>query len=723
MMGILLFKSRPNGVKKKPSLLANKFWIFLIWGVLASAIGLALYKVKPSFIQGIDEIAGDARFKARGKVSPVKKVAVIAIDEKSINKLGRWPWPRTTIAKLVDGLAPAKVAAFDIVFSEPETKQRDSALGDSIKKSRNVVLGYFLREKATEEPSKEAIKQLGRSQIKLIKMIDNVESLPVPELPGIETNIPVIGKGAVGFGLFNIFPDENDGVVRRSQLIFLYKGDLFPSLALEALRQYQGANIVLNIASYGIDSLFIDDKKIPTDEVGRFQLNFYGPGGTFDTYSAVDIIKGKVPKGAIADKIVFVGATEKAIYDLRVTSIDPIYPGVEVHATVAANIIENRLLIYDNRVIALDVFFMFILPIGLCLALTLVHRTFISLAVFLTFLFFHTITNFYLFSSYNLIPRAVYPVISLFLAYFFAEAYRNLVVESKGRYLKKAFALMVSPELVSEILKDPDRLKLGGEKREITTLFSDIRGFTSLSERLSPEELVSILNEYLSPMTRIVLEEGGTLNKYIGDAIMVICNAPLDLPDHPKKGCVIALRWIRELEKLNKEWKEKGHPALGIGVGINTGDAVVGNMGGDLRFEYTAIGDTVNLASRLEGMNKLYGTAIIATENTQRLVQNYFLLRELDMVRVKGKEKPVAIYELMDFLPADNQKIELARSFSDALNSYKNRRFEEAKIKFSAILNRFHEDGPAKVYIQRCIDYLASPPPSEWDGVYVAKTK
>ncbi|MBI3755050.1 MAG: adenylate/guanylate cyclase domain-containing protein [Deltaproteobacteria bacterium] len=710
-------------MKKKSGLLANKLWVFLLWGILASAIGLALYKVQPSFIHGIDAIAGDARFKARGKISPLKQVVVIAIDEKSINELGRWPWPRTTIAKLVNGLAPAKVAAFDIVFSEPETKQRDDILGDSIKKSGKVILGYFLREEATQIPNQEAIQQLDRSKIKLIKMIDNVESLPLPQLPGIETNIPVIGKGAAGFGLFNIFPDENDGVVRRSQLIFLYNGDLYPSLALEALRRYQEGNIILNIASYGVDNLFINNTRIPTDEVGRFQLNFYGPGGTFDTYSAVDIIKGRLPKEAVKDKIVFVGATEKGIYDLRVTPLDPLYPGVEVHATVAANVIENRFLMYDNRVVALDVFLIIILPLGLCLALTWIHRTFISLAIFISFLSFHTIANFYLFSSYNLIPSAVYPAISLFLAYFVAEAYRNLVVESKGRYLKKAFGTYVSPSLVSEILKDPDRLKLGGEKREITILFSDIRGFTTLSERLSPEQLVSILNEYLSPMTRIVLEEKGTLDKYIGDAIMVICNAPIDLPEHPQKGCSIALRWIKELEKLNGGWKEKGYPSIGIGVGINTGDAVVGNMGADLRFDYTAIGDNVNLASRLEGMNKVYGTAIIVNESTQKLAQNDFLFRELDLVRVKGKEKPVAIYELIDFLPADTAKTELASSFLDALNSYKNRSFEEARVKFSAILNKFHEDGPAKLYVQRCTDYLTSPPSPDWNGVYIAKAK
>lgn len=710
-------------MRKGSRFIVNQFWLFLLWGILASVLVLTLYKVKPPFIQGIDKVASDARFKARGKVSPGTEVVIVAIDEKSINELGRWPWPRTIMAKLIKGLEPAKIVGLDIVFSEPETKDKDKSLGDAVKDAGNVVMGYFLRDDATRTPEQDAISQLDRSKIKLVKMLDNVESIPVIELPGINTNIPVVGKGAKGFGLFNIFPDENDGVIRRSQLIFLYQGEIYPSLALEALRHYMGGEIIVSIASHGIDGLFINGKSIPVDESGRFQLNFYGSGGTFTTYSAIDIINGRLPREAIANKIVFVGATEQGIYDLRVTPLDPIYPGVEIHATVAANTLEKRFLIHDDRVVALDIFLIIFLPTALCLSLTWVHRTFISLVIFLAFLSFHTITNFYLFSSYSLVPSAVYPLISLFVAYLLAEAYRNLVVESKGRYLKKAFGTYVSPALVSEILKDPDRLKLGGEKREITILFSDIRGFTTLSERLSPEQLVSILNEYLSPMTRIVLEEKGTLDKYIGDAIMVICNAPIDLPDHPQKGCSIALRWIKELEKLNGSWKEKGYPPIDIGVGINTGDAVVGNMGADLRFDYTAIGDNVNLASRLEGMNKLYGTAIIVTESTQKLATNDFLFRELDVVRVKGKGKPVAIFELMDFSDSDASKKELASSFSKALSLYKSRRFEDAKTMFDVILNKFPEDGPTKLYIERCTDYIKSPPSSDWDGVYVAKTK
>lgn len=708
---------------KKSGFISNKFWVFILCGILASLLSLILYKIKPSFIDGVDQIAGDARFKIRGKVAPSEEVAIVAIDEKSVNELGRWPWPRTTMAKLIEGLAPAKVVGLDIVFSESETDERDSALGNAIRNAGNVVLGYFLREDSESSPDIEAVEQLDRSKIKIVKMLEDTSSIPIVDLPGVETNISVIGKDASGFGLFNIFPDENDGVVRRAQLLFVYKGELYPSLALESLRHYQSGDIGVQIAPYGTDNLFINDTEIPVDESGSFRLNYYGKGGTFKTYSATDVINKRLSKEAIQGKIIFVGATEKGIYDLRVTSMDPVFPGVEVHATIAANVIEKRFLIHDNRVTGLDVFFIILLPVSLCAILTWVHRTFIGLIFFLTFITIHVITNYYLFSSYNLMASAIYPFIGIFFSYLFAEAYRNIVVESKGRYLKKAFGTYVSPALVSEILKDPDRLKLGGEKREITILFSDIRGFTSLSEKLSPEQLVAILNEYLSPMTRIVLEEKGTLDKYIGDAIMVICNAPIDLPDHPYKGCSIALRWIKELEKLNGDWEAKGYPSIRIGVGINTGDAVVGNMGADLRFDYTAIGDNVNLASRLEGMNKIYGTSIIVSENTYLKVKNDFFFRELDMVRVKGKEKPVTIYDLLGFISDETPKTKLADSFSEAIACYKKCKFKEAKAIFEAILGRFADDGPSRLYIQRCEDYIKSPPPPDWDCVYVAKSK
>jgi adenylate cyclase len=308
-------------------------------------------------------------------------------------------------------------------------------------------------------------------------------------------------------------------------------------------------------------------------------------------------------------------------------------------------------------------------------------------------------------------------MLGLGLTYLGSESWRNLVVEKKGRQLKKAFSNYVSPDLVREIEKNPDKLVLGGEQREISILFSDIRGFTTVSESLSPPELVKLLNEYLSPMTRIVLEEKGTLDKFIGDAVMAIFNAPLDLPEHADHACKTAVRMMDELQKLNVGFAARGMHTLDIGVGINTGPAVVGNMGADIRFDYTAIGDSVNLASRLEGLNKYYGSHILVSEDTHSQVKNSeFVFREVDRVRVKGKHLPIVMYELMI------TNLELLPLFEEGLEKYRSKQFEQAQQIFNQLVTDYN-DGPSRLYQSRCTEYLETAPPTDWDGVYTAKSK
>ena len=325
--------------------------------------------------------------------------------------------------------------------------------------------------------------------------------------------------------------------------------------------------------------------------------------------------------------------------------------------------------------------------------------------------------NYVGFTTYLHDMTLVYPLLGISFSYLGGEAYRSLVVERKGRHLKKAFSSYVSPDLVKQIEKNPDKLVLGGEQRELSILFSDIRGFTTVAESLSPPELVKLLNEYLSPMTRIVLEERGTLDKFIGDAVMALFNAPLDVSEHATHACAAAVRMMEELNLLNAGFAERGMNTLDIGVGINTGPAVVGNMGADIRFDYTAIGDSVNLASRLEGLNKYYGSHILVSEETRSQVNDSrFTFREVDIVRVKGKHLPIVMYELMisdlDILP----------HFEDALEKYRSQDFAGAKLIFDGLVSS-NNDGPSRLYAGRCGEYLAAPPPADWDGVYVAKSK
>lgn len=698
--------------------------VFVIFGLLSAVITVFAYWLKPAFLTGIDLKAADAMFAARGAFAAPARVVVVAIDEKSINSVGRWPWTRSRTARLIRALKPARVAAVDIVFSEEESDRADSELADAIREAGNVTLGYFFRDDTAVAPHPVALAQINRSRIGLVRYsggaIPSVASIPAPEFTGVETDIPRIGAGSKGFGAFNMVPGP-DGIYRAAPLVFKYGEGVYPSLSLDAVSRYLGGPATLNVAEYGIDSISIGDRTIPVDEGGAFPLNFYGGAGAFKTYSAADVMEGRVGADELRDRLVFVGVTETAVYDIRPTPVDSLFPGVEIHATVAGNVIERRFLIHDTRVVIFDLFMIAFMPLALSAALGSVRRAYVSLLVFAGLFIAVVLLDFHLFSAYGVKAGVVYPALSLSLAYLTGEAYRNAVVERRNRYLKKAFSTYVSSQLVSEILKDPNRLKLGGEKRAVTVLFSDIRGFTSLSETLPPERLVALLNEYLNPMTRIVLEEEGMLDKYIGDAVMAVFNAPLEIREHPRKACSAALKMILRLDGLNSGWRAQGYPAIDIGIGINTGEAVVGNMGAELRFDYTAIGDAVNLASRLESMNKLYGTHILVSESTRSTVTEEFVFREIDLVRVKGKQRPVVVYEILG-PRGDLTRSGLIEEFSTALALYREKRFREAGEQFSGIEQRYG-DGPSRLYARRCAEYTQSPPPDGWDGVFVAGTK
>ncbi|GER92397.1 adenylate/guanylate cyclase domain-containing protein [hot springs metagenome] len=713
---------------------SHRFFIFIAIGIASVIFTVALYAARVDFFNSLDLKLKDVRFRARGNVEPDKRVVIVAIDEKSINELGRWPWDRKTIARLVENLNfyGAKTIVFDVIFSEPSNEVSDKALSDAILKSNNVILGYFMRSEG-EPPLKESLALLEDTRIKIVKTTGNVTEVPVYSFPSIELNIPIIAKSAHGAGYFNIIPDS-DGILRSVNILMLYDGNIYPSLALSALRHYTGSEIVLEIANYGVDNLLIGSYRIPCDESGRLTLNYYGKQGTFRTIPAVDIIKKRLKHDELKDSLVFIGATEIGLSDLRATPVDPVLPGIEVHATVVSNALQNKLLIKDGRVIALDILFIIIFALMLTTSLSLVRRTLAALILFLAVLGLYYITNHLVFKHYPLNTSVLFPLISITLSYFGSEAYRNLFEERQSRFLKKAFSSYVSPELVSEIMKRPDMLKLGGEKREITVLFSDIRGFTTLSERLTPESLVSVLNQYLSPMTDIVLKNKGTLDKYIGDAIMAIYNAPLNIHDHAALACKSAIEMLERLKDINNSFKEKGLPEIDIGVGINTGEVIVGNMGTDMRFDYTAIGDTVNLASRLEGMNKVYKTHIIISEFTFRyltrlndlthkvivqhsLNSSTLYIRELDMIKVKGKDKPVTIYQVS----SDMDEV-LIDKFEGALQLYRKQQFKEAREVFE-MLEAEYSDKTAGVFAERCAEFINNPPGDNWEGVYVAKIK
>ena len=324
----------------------------------------------------------------------------------------------------------------------------------------------------------------------------------------------------------------------------------------------------------------------------------------------------------------------------------------------------------------------------------------------------------------------LFPLIPLVLTYLLFEIYRNIFIEKQSKFLKGAFSSYVSPDVVDEIIKNPDKLQLGGNRRKITLLFSDIRGFTTLSEKTDPEQLVTLLNEYLSPMTEIVMRNQGTLDKFIGDAVMAIYGAPVIQQNQSVLACKSAVEMIEKLKEINTVWAENKLPNIDIGIGINTGEAVVGNMGADIRFDYTAIGDTVNLAARLEGQTKFYGVNIIVSESTKNEYESFpvesdeskLSFRELDIIRVKGKNKPISIYQLI--MPGDIlDNSSLIGTYNTALSKYRERKFEESLTLFRSLLETVPGDIPSKHYVERNSNYIANPPPADWDSVYTAESK
>lgn len=681
----------------------------IVINISLACLFLFLFHFRLSFVEAIRLRVEDGLYLFQHLMGrehrPHPDLLVVAVDEKSINQLGRWPWDRRLIARMVESMSQAELVAFDVVFSEPS--EGDGELAQAIEEAGNVVLGFFFRRDATQWTTQEEVDELRNSELLRVKKLSN--RLGVVEFPYAEVNVKEIGSSALMQAPFNSEPDP-DGLYRRYPLLYLFNGSFFPSMALQVYRLYKNQDLELAVSERGVEKARIGREELPLSSKGYLLLNF-PKGSEVRVISAVDLLS-KSPD--LRGKIVFFGATEIGIYDIRPTPLDPSTPGVFLHYTALSNLLKGELIkdlswtaYLSIPLLSISVFFL--VPVkrlkGRALLFSLTASTFL-LSSLTAFAYGRVYIPFF------------YPLISFLLSYLSLEAFLYYTSEKRVGELRRAFSSYVSPQLLELILKEPERLRLGGEKREITVLFSDLRGFTSLSEGLEPEALVGILNEYLEPMTQIVLEEGGMLDKYIGDAIMAVFNAPIDLPEHQKRACRTALRMIQKLRELNEGFRERYGLVLDIGVGINTGSAVVGNMGSQLRFDYTAIGDTVNLASRLEGLNKLYHTHIIVSEYTAQALEDEFLLRPLDRVAVKGKKKPVLLYELMEDTP---QNREVTEKYSEALEAYFSGNFQEGLLIFEELIILYN-DGASKTMAERCRKLLEEPP-ERWEGVYVAKEK
>ncbi len=711
----------------------------------------------------------DLRSLSRGHLPPSPAVVIAMIDEKSLDTEGRWPWPRSKIAALLDILSQdgAKVIGFDIGFLEPdensqsdfihqfdqkvdaldieiaeltdfinESKKRadnDLVLAEAIKNSSaTVVLGYFFHMNEADLgyriKQKEIDQQLERISSSKYPFIiyenPEMEFVPFIRAYAPESNLEIFTKSADASGHFTVASDQ-DGVVRWMPLIIQGGEDIFPHLTVAVAWHYlDKPQMMVKVARYGVEGIQMGERFIPTDENGQLLINYLGPQKTFPYFSISDILSGKLAKDTFKDKIVLVGATAMGIHDLRSTPFSPLYPGVEIHASVIDNMLTQNFItkpkwsmIYDLLAIIIQ---------GALTGIALQRTGALKGLFFAAGLFvLHILIANWLFANSRVWLNIVYPLMVVSVTYTAVTVYHYVTEERERKKIKGAFRQYVAPLVIEEMLKGSEQLKLGGEEKVLTVLFSDLQSFTSYSEQYAPHEMVNILSIYFDKMSEVIFKYWGTIKEYSGDELMAIFGAPLEQFDHAVRACTAALSMRKRLHDLRLEWAKIGRPPLRARTGINSGPMLVGNLGSRYRFAYGVIGDQVNLGSRLEGLNKIYGTDILIGENTARLVEKSFLLRKIDLVRVVGREQCVQVYELVAESDA-----ELPEELEEALNAYAagykaycDQNWQEGTALFRKALMLRPEDGPSQTMAERCQIYQKSPPPEDWDGVYEPTTK
>ena len=723
-----------------------------------------LYPVSRS----INGVATNIKFRLRGSVKPARKIVILAADDASINHLGRWPWHREVFADLIYSTFKlgAKYVGVDVVFSEPEERipkevydllekkkspllqeiqgfEGDPLFAQVMKQYRDrLSLGFTtqafcqprydsakdcpihdqdLRRELNEQLLPFALPQ--RSPL----TAEAMDRTPLPYLLTSISNIPLFRDSARSAGNFFISPDP-DGYIRRYPLIFVHGKEIYPSLALSL------ASLVLG-DSPKVE--FTDDARvrrisfaknsgegIPTTSLGYIDLNFKGPAESFPYISAWDVLRSSAmgPQDplyqettkTLKDSIVIFGATALGVYDMRAFPFDSNTPGVEGHATALDNLLSNDPLLSPTS-LSLDW-----LPVFLLVVLGIVFASLFSrydaipsLLIFSGFIALMALIDVKILFSHQINLPTAFLAIEILSIFILILAIRYILEERNRKFIRTAFSRYLSPQVVDLVLKDPSKLALGGERRDLSILFTDLRGFTTLSENMDPKVLSQFLNEYLTEMTDIIFELGGTLDKYIGDAVMAFWGAPIHQNDHASRAALAAVKMQRRLREIAPRFKQRYQVEIGMGVGINSGVVSVGNMGSDRIFEYTVIGDHVNLASRLEGLTRIYGVDVICTRSTLDAIPDPqasgIFSRVIDVVKVKGKTQATELVELTDtpFAP------EWIHDFNEGRRLFHDRRWEEAEVLFKK-----HEanDPVSRVFCKRCDNYKQTPPPEGWDG-------
>ena len=762
------------------------FFTFAFWITEAGVQGdLNNAFLREKLFPGLRRYSGlitDWKFHFRGPEQPKNKIVIVEVDSPSLERIGRWPWHRDVTAYLVDKTfqAGAKVVGLDMVFSEPDRRvseelskllqekrlgnrirefETDYVLGEVIQKySDKLVLGWtsegvcqpaYLTSEECPLTNPDALathpKNFDKFTFSLFSTPAGFDMTKTP-LMSIATfiaNLPEYNDVARHMGSFNVFPDP-DSIIRRANLVFMADGKPYPSLPLEMARVGLNERLDLQLDQrqrIAYMKFANSGRNIPVSPLGVMEVNFRGPGRTFQYVSALDILSDEdqiqieanraiasvSKKELLKDAYVLIGISALGVFDMRAFPFDSIVPGVEGHAFILDNLLSDDPIRPATGATSVCIFLL--MTVGAIFFAYLAQRL-ESIPALLLFIF--TFSGVAAFDQKVLFANNINWNTGFFyaeIAFIFALtiAIKYVLEERNKKFIRGAFSKYVAPAIVDSILKDPSKLSVGGERKELTICFTDIRGFTTFSEKMDPKRLAQFLNDYLGLMTDIVFDHEGTLDKYIGDAVMAFWGAPLDQPKHAANACKAAVRMLQTLAENYERFKTQYDVEVKVGIGVNSGPVNVGNMGSDRIFEYTVIGDHVNLASRLEGLTKYYGVGIVTTRFTLDMIKQAgetpLPNRTLDSVKVKGKKSAV---ELIQVFHTD-MNAEGLKLFEEARELYIRKQWDEAISKFMAASEKLktgdHNDGPSEMYVDRCKEFKKNPPEADWDGSWEMTSK
>ena len=690
----------------------------------------------------------------RPREQKVRPVVIVDIDEASLREIGQWPWPRTVIADLVTRLRAAGAVAvgFDVIFAEPdrmspalaagsfrgldaETREKlaalpsnDAVFAEAIKKAGGIVVGETAASQAAPRAEGENAPQTGFAI---------VGPNPRPFLvtfPGLLRNIPPIEQAAAGRGMFSIDP-EPDGIVRRVPVVMEAQGQLAPALTMEMLRVVSRAGAILIRADRaGVKTVAVPGLEVPTDGRGRFWV-YFNKRDPARSVSATDVLNGRVAPDRLRGRLVLIGTSATGLLDIKTTPVQPDMPGVEVHAQILENILTKSLLASPGYAIGAEIIAAVVFGLAIIVAAPMLPAA-IVVALGAILIAGLIGISWYFFVGHHLLIDFTYPLISCWLIYLVLTFVNYFREQQQRQQIRSAFGFYLSPPLVEQLARSPEKLVLGGEERRMTILFSDGRGFTTISEHYKddPQGLTHLMNRFLTPLTNAIIERKGTIDKYIGDAIMAFWNAPVDDDEHEANACDAALEMLARAEVLNGELKREAETAGGvymplrIGIGLNSGPCVVGNMGSDFRFNYSVLGDTVNLASRLESRTKDYRLSLVIGSRTADRAKEKFATMEIDLIQVKGKKQPELVFTVLGRAEVieDPRCDELRDLNTQMLAAYRKQQWDESERlieRCRKLAGGFGVDGLYEMYKERIAVYRAEPPPPNWTGVYEAESK